>query len=153
MKRGEFYWVKPKPNSVLGSEWMIGRVETRYGSDKIWFFVCGNEVEERSEDFEIGQKIENQSLPAAADSRHPCEEVIQESVKKERSHLAELYADSALLTCDAMAAYGIQRAAEERERCAQTAESIREDLGLGPVVDGGYRQARCEIAAKIRSGK
>ncbi len=43
--------------------------------------------------------------------------------------------------------------AEECERCANLAENMREDAGLGPVTDDGYKQARVEIAAKIRSSK
>lgn len=41
----------------------------------------------------------------------------------------------------------------ERERCAKLAETMREDIGLGPVTDLGYKQARHEIAEAIRSGK
>jgi len=46
-----------------------------------------------------------------------------------------------------------QAVAIERERCAWIAETMREDLGMGPVTDDGYKMARCEIADKIRSGK
>lgn len=58
LSEGEYYWIKPREDSMLGSEWMIGRVTTREGSKGgVWFFVAGNEVEEPWGDFELGPKV------------------------------------------------------------------------------------------------